>query len=59
VRDLYPSTSKFIGRGRPDFYGRGPIPDQPTNAQPGREAKILVLIERAQRGQSLWHPKDS
>jgi hypothetical protein len=58
VRELFPSTSKFHRRGVRDFYGRPPLPHEPTDAQPGSEAKILVLIERAQRGQSLWHPKD-
>jgi hypothetical protein len=58
VRRLYPITSPFARRGVRDFFGRPPLPDQPTDAQPGSEEKILVLMERAQRGQSLWHPKD-
>jgi hypothetical protein len=58
VRDMYPSISKFGRRGLRDFCGRGAAPSEPTDARPGSEAKVLVLIERARRRQALWHPDD-
>ena len=58
VRDRYPSTSQFARRGVTDFNGRTPRPTEATEAMPGSEEKILILIERAQLGQSLWHPED-
>jgi hypothetical protein len=33
-------------------------PAKPSRAQPGSEAKVRVLIARAQRGESLWHAGD-
>jgi hypothetical protein len=59
VRDLYPSTSKFARRGVADRVGRVPLPDEATDAVPGSEAKVLILIERARKRQSLWHPDDA
>ncbi len=59
VRDLYPSTSKFARRGVADRVGRVPLPEEPTKALPGSEAKVLILIERARKRQSLWHPDDA
>jgi hypothetical protein len=59
VRDLYPSTSKFARRGVEDRVGRVPLPDAPTGAMPGSEAKVLILMERARKRQSLWHPADA
>lgn len=44
-----------------DNYGIGgdvPLPDEPTNALPGTEAKIEVLRKRAAAGQALTHPDD-
>ena len=52
----YPSTAP---RGsRPDFYGRGTLPE-PTAALPGSPEKIDVLTARAAAGQQLWHPLDA
>ena len=58
VRDLYPSTSKFGCRGIGNGHKNTLLPDRPTCALPGTEAKIRVLGERARLGQSLWHPDD-
>jgi hypothetical protein len=60
VRDRYPAAGPFARRG----VGLGhrvhaPPPDCPTDARPGSEAKILVLIDRAARGQQLFHPADA
>ena len=59
VRDLYPSTSKFARRGVSDFNGAATVAAEPTKAPPGSEEKVQVLIERARRGLSLWHPQDA
>jgi hypothetical protein len=59
VRDQYPSTSKYGRRGFGNFSGRGAMPTTPTDAPPGSEEKIQVLMERARLRQSLWHPQDA
>jgi hypothetical protein len=59
IREKYPSTSKFARRGLDDFNGRCPTPDAPTSALPGTPEKVLVLMERARKRQSLWHPADA
>jgi hypothetical protein len=59
VRDLYPPTSKYARRGIEDRVGRVPLPRTPTSAAPGSEEKVLVLMERARKRQSLWHPADT
>ena len=59
VRELYPSTSKFARRGVGNFSGNAPLPDAPTDATPGSEEKIRILIERARLKQALFHPLDS
>ncbi len=58
VRELYPSTSKFARRGVEDRVGKAPLPETPTDAPPGSPEKVLILIERARKRQSLWHPED-
>jgi hypothetical protein len=58
VRELYPSTSKFARRGVGNFCGTPPLPHFSTRAVPGSEEKIAILTQRAQSGQSLWHPND-
>jgi hypothetical protein len=59
VREKYPSTSKFARRGVQDFNGKILLDDKPTSALPGSEEKVKILIERARRGLSLWHPGDA
>lgn len=58
VREQYPSTSKFARRGVKDFYGRTQQAE-PTDALPGSEEKIRILMERARLGQTLFHPQDA
>lgn len=36
-----------------------PLPESPTDARPGSEAKIAVLAARAAAGRRLWHPRDN
>ena len=59
VRELYPITSKFCRHGS----GTGNRPAKPatcpTNALPGSLEKILVLTQRADLRQELWHPEDA
>jgi hypothetical protein len=59
IRDHYPSTSKFARRGVGNFNSDAPLADYPTEAIPGSEAKIRILIERAHSMKSLFHPLDS
>ena len=40
------------------FFHDEPLPPFATDAQPGSEAKLLVLCERVRLRQGLWHPKD-
>jgi hypothetical protein len=59
VRDLYPSTSKYGRRGLGNFNGNGKMPPLPTDAAPGSPEKVLILMQRAQNKQALWHPDDA
>ena len=60
VRDQYQSTSKFAARPDVrDSYSTRPLPATPTTAQPGSQAKVQVLRERAARGEALHHPLDN
>lgn len=59
IRDKYPSTSKFGRRSFGNFFGKAPLPPQPTSASPGTPEKVAVLEERARLKLSLWHPEDA
>jgi hypothetical protein len=59
LRDLYPSTSKYGQRGLGNFYAKVPLPALATDAPPGSPEKVLILMQRAQNRQSLWHPEDA
>jgi hypothetical protein len=59
VRDLYPVMSKYARCGPGSVRARARPPAFPTNARPGSLAKILVLTQRAELGQDLWHPDDA
>jgi hypothetical protein len=43
---------------RPDEAGSFPRPGEPTEAPPGSELKIRILVERAARREPLFHPQD-
>jgi len=58
VRELYPSTSKYAHRGVGNITGVQPLPCEPTDTEPGSEARLAVLDERARLKQSLFHPDD-
>jgi hypothetical protein len=34
------------------------VPGQPTDASPGSEQKVRIMIERASRREPLFHPRD-
>jgi hypothetical protein len=36
-----------------------PLPEEPCPHPPGSLQKVLVLVERAARGEHLWHPDDA
>lgn len=58
VKDKYPSTSKYARRGVGNHTGVQPLPARATTAEPGTEEKVRVMMERAARGESLFHPLD-
>jgi hypothetical protein len=58
INALYVTESKFGRRSYPDFYGSAPLPD-PTDARPGTPEKVAVMEERANRGESIFHPEDA
>lgn len=58
VKELYPPTSKYAQRGVGNLTGERPLPAEPTDAEPGTDEKIAVMVERAKRGESLFHPED-
>lgn len=59
IKDLYGPVSQF-GR-RSSFLDRSIqiLDSTPTDAPAGSEEKIRVMMERASRGVSLFHPSDS
>ena len=54
ARELFP---RGCNTGLVDFFGAGQV-CQPTDAEPGSEEKILVLMARAEAKQRLWHEGD-
>ena len=59
VRDRHPSTSNYARRGSGTANGPGRLPAEPTHHPPGSEGKIIAMIERAERGEALFHPLDA
>jgi hypothetical protein len=59
LKEQYPSTSKYAYRGVADRNGRCPLPSEPTQVRPGTPEKMTVLEQRAERGESLFHPADA
>src|SRR6185295_13866424 len=54
VRERYPPLLRG-GHG----MGRKRLPCEPTDALPGTPEKIRVLMDRAARGQELFHDEDA
>ncbi len=55
VRERYPPAGSNRGPG----IGRKRLPCEPTYAPPGSPEKIRVLMDRAARGQELFHMEDA
>jgi hypothetical protein len=55
--DFRASPSAFY-RVSQDFYGQAPFPAEPTDAEPGTEAKVRVFMARAARHEQLFSPLD-
>lgn len=58
LRRQYPRRDRNGGRAVRDFWGRAPLPPEPTDALPGSPEKLAVLCRRALAGQALHHPDD-
>lgn len=58
VKDQYPPATAHGKRGIALEAPRLPA-DSPTEAFPGTEEKIAVLMRRAALGQALYHPLDA
>lgn len=60
IRVLFPSTSKFARRDRVmDAEDYEPQPcREPTEAIPGTDAKLAVLVARVEARVELWHEDD-
>lgn len=43
---------------RPGDYDGLPLPTKATSALPGSPEKIAVMLERARRGEAVFHPLD-
>lgn len=54
-----PLSTNAHAHGEVDFVGQANLPDSPTDAQPGSEDKIQVMIRRAGLRQQLHHPRDA
>lgn len=59
LREQFPFTSKYAGRGMRDGNRGYRPPPFPTSAPPGTAAKVEILVERARLGVSLWHIGDA
>lgn len=57
VSALYPSTSPYARRGVGGVNTVGPLP-KPSNAHPGTEDKIALMMDRAEKGEQLHHPDE-
>jgi hypothetical protein len=58
ISSRYPSTHKHGRRGVANGYKNAPPPRRPTCAAPGSPEKVRIMVERAARGEALWHPLD-
>lgn len=58
-RNVQPTMSELREREMEERDRMRRLPLTPTEARPGSEAKILVLIERHERNELLHHPQDN
>lgn len=59
IRDQHPLIPNAYRRHEVEIEPSGTLPESPTTAAPGTEEKLLVLAERASRGEYLFHPDDA
>ena len=57
VRERYPPARPTNRRGV--GFGNSRLPAEPTGAPPGTPEKLFVLMDRAAKGQELFHPNDA
>lgn len=58
IRRQYPADPKRGKRCQERPAAGRPLPDRPTDAEPGSAEKARVMMERIRRGQQLHHPFD-
>lgn len=49
----------WVETATPEFGRAAPLPAHPTDFLPGTELKKVVMMERAARGEQLFHPQDA
>lgn len=55
IRNLYGATGRY---GILDFMGSAKK-TEPTMSLPGTQDKVAIMMERAERGETLWHHADA
>lgn len=58
IRLSYPTERGAGRRGVEDSYGKSKCPAAPTTAPAGSLEKMREMARRAERGESLFHPRD-
>lgn len=58
IRERYPPIKSTMRNTTISLATPSQLPE-PTNALPGSEEKIQVLIRRVADGVCLWHPRDA
>lgn len=59
IREQYPpEPNPFTRHGVPERLSTPPLPDTPTDCEPGTPEKMAVLAARAEAQTELHHPQD-
>ena len=58
LREDFAPVNKFGRRAEVGLTQKVKTPT-PTDAMPGTEEKVAVLVSRAANGEALWHPDDA
>ena len=56
-RKVVPPNSKYASRGL--GHERCRPATEPTDAEPGTEAKVETMAKRLERGEEIFHPRDA
>ena len=59
IRAQHPHSGSKTARRGIGHDAKGRQPATPTDAPPGSEEKLAVMIDRAARGESCFHPDDA